>query len=79
MKTRSLGKAGVFSGGLKLISKWWKLSFNNNGPKKMCKSQTGSKMAGVHNPGLPLSERLSRVKGIIIVQAGISLVKVINC
>ena len=31
-----------------------------------------------HNPGLPLSERSSMVKGIIIVQAGISLVKVIN-
>ena len=32
-----------------------------------------------HNPGLPLSERSFMVKGVIIVQAGISLVKVMNC
>ena len=38
VKAKYLGKADVFSGELKLISKWWKLSFNNNGPKKMCKS-----------------------------------------
>ena len=41
VKAKSLGKVGVFSRGLKLISHWWKLSSDNLGPKKMCKYQTG--------------------------------------